>query len=161
MWIYIMVKKNNGVTLIELLVVIAIIAILLAVGAPLSVGWINSSKMQQTVSVIKQGMTMAKARSLQNPSSAKENELSSVLIAKDSDLCIYNKKPASIACNLTGVVWKATTPATFTLNGANPQCIALNNNGIAISEIIESTTCGTGLTYSATKGNENEQGNLY
>jgi len=156
-----MVKKNNGVTLIELLVVIAIIAILLAVGAPLSVGWINSSKMQQTVSVIKQGMTMTKAKALQNPSSAKGNDISSILIGKGSDLCIYSTMPSSLSCDLSGVIWKATPPATFTLNGENPQCIALNNNGIAVSETIGSTTCGTALTYSATKGNENEQGNLY
>jgi prepilin-type N-terminal cleavage/methylation domain-containing protein len=156
-----MVKKNKGVTLIELMVGIAIIAILLAAGTPLAIGWINSSKMQQTVSVIKQGMTIAKSKSLQNPSAAKGNELSSVLIAKDAELCVYDKKPASMACNLTGVVWKATTPGTFLLNGANPQCIALNNAGMAVSDTIGTTVCGTALTYSASKGNENDQGDLY
>lgn len=154
-----MVKRLQGFSLIELMITISIMMLLLMFGVPLTTGWVNGSYVNQSSNTLQQAFSMLKARALQNSAGASGTEVAATLVTTGSQICLYKGKASSLTCN-SGYLWQATTSAPISLNGAMPQCIALDNSASAVSTSISSTNCGTGLTYSISKGSENATGVL-
>lgn len=151
--------RAGGFTLIELLVTISVMVILLTMGVPLTISWINQSYINQAQHTLQQAQTLLKAKALQNPVAATDSEVAATLVSTGTQLCIYKGQPAQLSCN-AGYLWQATTVAAIKLNGATSQCITLSNTASAIGKSIDSTECGTALSYEITKGADSESGTL-
>jgi len=150
---------QRGLGLIELMVTIALIGILAAVAAPFSINWGNQSAVQSSKALLLQGMAQAKAMALRNGAGASNDQPAAWLLSTGSQLCVYTQLPSSLACG--SATWKASPSASLTLQGASSQCIALNSLGSPLSAVVGSTTCGTTLTYTLSKGNESSTGTLF
>ncbi|WP_082354107.1 prepilin-type N-terminal cleavage/methylation domain-containing protein [Marinagarivorans algicola] len=60
-------KKSRGFTLIELLVTVVLVGLLLLVALPFTSEWVTRTDIEQTQSRLRQAMSIAKSRAMQNP----------------------------------------------------------------------------------------------
>lgn len=147
-----MVNTRAGFSLIELLVTISILAILLAIGVPLTTTWVQRARVSEATSKLSQAYGLALALAQRNPNGSAQGAAAAGLKLVDQGVLVCAGDPTSCAAGSTAVKWKATFPsnAAVAIGASGVKTLALDNTGIPLATSDFTVSCG----------NESESGTL-
>lgn len=144
-------KHSRGFTLIELMITLAIFSFLVTMGLQLTKSWTDSAKQQEAASLLKQGISRAKATALRNPDAAQNDAPAAALCRSGQSLKLFSaagKTSINCASDKNIILWQANLPGSTALQngGSDITCIAFNSRGMPVNGNSSCTTSTINVT---------------
>ena len=148
-----MVMRGHGYSLIELMITLAIFGSLLVSAGNLTTNWIASSRVQDSVGVLTQGVSRAKAMALRNPGGVAGASAASILCIDGTTVRLFaanGSPPTAANCQSASAAWTAPLHASSAVNvaGSALSCLAFSNRGLPVNPASGSGTDNCALSSS-------------
>ncbi|WP_286974290.1 type II secretion system protein [Pseudomonas sp.] len=146
--------KTRGFTLVELMVTVTVMSVILLAAVPLTMGWSSSARQLETANLLKQGVSRAKATALRNPGGVGlESPAAALCLSNDTLSLVRQDKAGTFSCspsNSSYSIWSAKVPegVAVQVGGADFQCLAMDNRGLAVNQSGCATTAANSITVS-------------
>lgn len=127
-----MVRRQRGVSLIELTITVAVMSTMLMLGAPLTQGWVNSTRAQDAQGLLAQGIAQAKALALRNAGGVGSAGAAATLCIDSTSVRVFSALPCS---STNDPEWQATLPDNVSIVDSTDEavdCLAFNNRGLPV-----------------------------
>lgn len=157
--------RQSGVTLIEMMFVVLLIGLLALMVSPLGGSWINSARVNDSLSAMEQAVGQAKAAALRNPAAIQGADAASIIcLNTDGVLSVRSAKPgvspAAPTAATCGVddpapLWSTKLPAgvTIKMNDSTAwTCSCLTNKALLTNTGASCTGCGDSLEFTVSAG---------
>ena len=144
---------SRGFTLVEVMVAVSLIAILAAVGAPLTAQWTTSAEQTSAKGVMAQAVGRAKALAMRNQFGINEDKSAAAICLSNTNqvqVLTASSTITSVNCGTGGGVstWQSTmgSSLSFKVAGSTLSCLCFDTKGKIINTSASSCNACAGST---------------
>lgn len=158
-------RRCVGYTMVELMVGLALMAVILMAGVPLTSGWVDDARINESVSQMEAGYAQARAIAIRNSEGSVDTVApAAVLCVSNGAIYVHAGLPS--ACG-EDALWQANVAggSNTTIKTADASaafvCVGVGNRGYPIDAVLAGTSCTTETQVTVNRGGKSVQKNLF